>query len=283
MVDTQLGPIFRELRVRKGYSMRAAANGEMTVQFLSQFERGQTGIGFGRLMQLLGNIHVSIDELATCESRGVNNWLDEWTAALDAAFQTGESGRLAQVHYPQYLRRAVQLVNELVLLTPRERQLKMTRREQFMVGNLLSKRFLFGTFLNVVTCFTAIGLPARVREQATARILAQACPGTERGVHSGTVFAALWGLAEAEIYAHRPQKARRLIDELAQRCPLQGIRERVALCALESELAYLRCEFHRARELRADIQQAGRILANADELNWYVRHISVVWRELRRT
>ncbi|WP_427108066.1 helix-turn-helix domain-containing protein [Lysinibacillus xylanilyticus] len=59
-----LGFIFRDIRMDKGYSLKDIADGILSVSFLSKFERGDSDISLSKFYLLLERLNMTLDEFS---------------------------------------------------------------------------------------------------------------------------------------------------------------------------------------------------------------------------
>ena len=59
-----LGLIFRDIRMDKGYSLKDIADGILSVSFLSKFERGDSDISLSKFYLLLERLNITLDEFS---------------------------------------------------------------------------------------------------------------------------------------------------------------------------------------------------------------------------
>ncbi|WHQ66967.1 helix-turn-helix domain-containing protein [Lactiplantibacillus plantarum] len=59
---TEIGEIYRDLRLGKHVTLKDASNGIVSLAFLSRFERGLYDISFNHLLELLDRINVQLSE-----------------------------------------------------------------------------------------------------------------------------------------------------------------------------------------------------------------------------
>ncbi|WP_127849751.1 XRE family transcriptional regulator [Lacticaseibacillus hulanensis] len=281
MLESEFGPIYRDFRVSKGFSMREASdNKAASIQFLSQFERGNTRIGFVRLGRLLENIHVSMEELLAVRSLRSSNWLDWWAFALDYAQRTGDARMLSHVLFPERVERVVRAVNRVILLSPLQRRNELTRVEKFALTNIVNRSQHYGVFVNLIITHTAIALPASVRRHAIATLDRQSWWDDVLYLRPGTSFSAMWALAEAEVYMHNSNKAKDLMQLMGQHLSPSDLYERLTLLALEAEADLAQGLTQEADKKRADVIATLRVLDDHSEVRRYLAHTKLVWPEL---
>jgi hypothetical protein len=280
MLEAEIGPMYRQLRVNKGFTLAHAAKGVTSPQFLSQFERGQSRIGFGRLVGILENIHVSMEELMASRRVTGTNWLDWWAFTLDYAQRNSDGSVLEDVACPQRLKTVVEAINRVALLPPAARRRELTRVEKIALANIVTRSERYGVFINIIISYSAVALPASVRRHAITTISRQAWWDEVRYLRAGTSFSAMWGLAEAEIYLRNYLKAELLMRELAERLAPSDLYERLGLAMLEAEYTYARDMPQKAMEIRERVLSTLRILDDQGELKRYATHFDVVWQEL---
>ncbi|WP_054680260.1 helix-turn-helix domain-containing protein [Lacticaseibacillus sharpeae] len=240
MLENEIGPIFRELRVRKGISMHDAANGVASLQFLSQFERGETRIGFARLSELLDNIHVSMEELMAVRQLDTTNWLDWWAFALDYAQRTGKTTLLQQVEYPPRFATVVRAINRTAGLGPGATRRNLTRLEKVTLVNTITRSKRYGVFVNILISYTAIALPAAVRRHILTAMMQQTWWDEVPYLRAGTTYTAMWSLAETEVYMGNYIKAGQIVSRIRERLAPSDLFERLGIMALEAEIMFAR-------------------------------------------
>lgn len=58
----QYGKVYQALRKSKGLALKVAANQSISISTLSRFENGELNLSLEHFIQILGNIHISLDE-----------------------------------------------------------------------------------------------------------------------------------------------------------------------------------------------------------------------------
>ncbi|WP_125572096.1 helix-turn-helix domain-containing protein [Lacticaseibacillus songhuajiangensis] len=280
MADKEIGAAFRELRTQKGYTLKYAARGVVSVQFLSQFERGQSSISLARLAALLTNIHVSVVELASMPELSVINWLDLWAFQLDAVRRGLDDVYLDATIAPERLRPVVELVNRLAVVAPDERRNLLNRGEAGLIARTVTASKHYGVYTNLVVHYGAFTLASSLRRVAEQRLSEVNLTAELPYLQAGSTFGAMSSLVEVEIYLGNIQRAEQLLRQMRLRPMASDTAALITLRVLEAELALRRGDEAAANGLRDRLLGTLQLLGNQADYNRQVRYFDRVWREL---
>ncbi|WDF82367.1 hypothetical protein PQ472_10815 [Lacticaseibacillus pabuli] len=276
----QLGTAFHKIRGDKDFTLTRAGNREASVNLLSQFERGESGISFRKLNCALNNLNVGVEEYLAQPEIENGNWIERWCYELDA-YQRGEiktppDGQNA----PERWRNVTRLIGRLAAVTPAKRRKLLTKQEVQVLTRVITLSKHYGEFVNIVIFYAAHLLPNTIRRVATQRLASANEWTVLTYMRPATTTGALWALAEAEIYMKNCQKAEIIMHNLAERIMSTDVYERVALRVLESELYLARGDVEAAKGVRDGVLATLKVLGDGWELNRFEQHYQVVWSEL---
>jgi transcriptional regulator with XRE-family HTH domain len=280
MVDKEIGAAFRELRLQKGYTLKYAARGIVSVQFLSQFERGQSSISLARLAALLTNIRVSVVELASMPELSVINWLDLWAFQLDAVRRGLDDVYLDATIAPEHLRPVVAIVNRLAVVRPDERRNLLNRGDAGQIARTVTASRHYGVYVNLVVHYGAFSLASSLRRVAEQRLSEVNLTAELPYLQSGSTFGAMSALVEAEIYLDNIQRAEQLLRQMRFRPMASDTAALVTLRVLEAELALRRGDTVTANTLRQQLLHTLQLLGDVSEYQRHVQYLARVWQEL---
>ncbi len=280
MVDKEIGAAFRELRSQKGYTLKYAARGVVSVQFLSQFERGQSSISLARLAALLTNIRVSVVELASMPELSVINWLDLWAFQLDAVRRGLDDVYLDASIAPQHLQPVVAIVNRLAVVAPDERRNMLNRSDAGQIARTVTASRHYGVFVNLVVHYGAFSLASSLRRVAEQRLSEVNLTAELPYLQSGSTLGAMSALVEAEIYLGNIQRAEQLLRQMRRRLMASDTSALISMRVLEAELALRRGDMATASALREQLLRILKLLGDTTEYNRHVHYLERVWREL---
>lgn len=276
----QLGAAFHKVRGEKDFTLTRAGNKEASVNLLSQFERGETGISFRKLSGALNNMNVGVEEFLAMPEIDNGNWIERWCYGLDA-FQRGEiSAPPDGEDAPERWRKVTRLVGRLAAAKPGDRRKLLTKQEIQVLTRVITLSKHYGEFVNIVIFYSAHVLPNTIRRVATQRLATANEWTVSSYMRPGTTIGALWALAEAEIYMKNSQKAEVIMHNLAERIMATDVYERVALRVLEAELYLLRGDVEAATGVRDGVLFTLKTLGDNWELNRYEMHFKNIWEDL---
>lgn len=281
MEDKEIGPAFRKLRTQKGYTLKYAARGIVSVQFLSQFERGQSSISLARLAALLTNIHVSVAELAALPELSVINWLDLWAFQLDSVSRGVDDVLLRADIAPEHLRPVVTIVNKLAVLpNPDERRYALSKAETAVITHVVAATRHYGVYMNLVVHYTAFALASSARRIAEQRLAEVNLSAELPYLQFGSTFGAMYSLVEAEIYLGNIRRAEQMLRQMRRRLTASHTSALMALRVLEAELALRRGDDVTADTLRYGLLATIQVLGDRGEYERHLRYLNRVWSEL---
>ncbi|MFO1547052.1 Rgg/GadR/MutR family transcriptional regulator [Lactiplantibacillus plantarum] len=87
---TEIGEIYRDLRLGKHVTLKDASNGIVSLAFLSRFERGLYDISFNHLLELLDRINVQLSEFEYMYNQK-NEMTTDLLPTFQRAFQSGDT------------------------------------------------------------------------------------------------------------------------------------------------------------------------------------------------
>ena len=280
MVDKEIGAAFRELRLQKGYTLKYAARGIVSVQFLSQFERGQSSISLARLAALLTNIRVSVVELASTPELSMINWLDLWAFQLDAVRRGLDDVYLDATIAPEHLRPVVAIVNRLAVVRPDERRNLLNRGDAGQIARTVTASRHYGVYVNLVVHYGAFSLASSLRRVAEQRLSEVNLTAELPYLQSGSTFGAMAALVEAEIYLGNIQRAEQLLRQMRLRPMASDTAALITLRVLEAELALRRGDTVTANALRQQLLRTLQLLGDVSEYQRHAQYLARVWQEL---
>lgn len=68
------GPIFKEFRINRGFSLKQIACDDLSISQLSRFERGESNISLNKFLLALQTIQLSLDEFMNRANNYKKNW-----------------------------------------------------------------------------------------------------------------------------------------------------------------------------------------------------------------
>ncbi|WP_027963927.1 helix-turn-helix domain-containing protein [Halalkalibacillus halophilus] len=80
------GKKLREVRLHKGKTLKEVAGDELSVSFLSKFERGESDISFSTLEKLLGNLMMTMEEFVYISKQGEEGWFNKFFDDVEQAY-----------------------------------------------------------------------------------------------------------------------------------------------------------------------------------------------------
>ncbi|WKF84130.1 helix-turn-helix domain-containing protein [Lacticaseibacillus pantheris] len=279
MATTNFGYTYRELRRAKGYSLKAASGAEVSVQFLSQFERGESQISFERLDSLLRNIHVSLSEFVAAAGSDHLNWIDWWAYQLTEAWRLRPADIDAAVAMaPPSAQPAVMAINGIVLLDQEDQRGALTGTSLAAVTAVLRRAVRPGMFSNLVASLAAFALPQDLRIQTVTRLLEQPYVRSyARYLRPCTTAYAVVCLAEAEVVLGSATLAGEWLAKVDRQLRPADMYERLMVRKVQAGVAYAQGAVPQAERMRDQVLRAWQILDDKVEYQLFAEHIRAMF------
>ncbi|KRM87662.1 helix-turn-helix domain-containing protein [Lacticaseibacillus thailandensis] len=279
MVETNFGYTYRELRQAKGYSLKSAASGEVSVQFLSQFERGESQISFERLDHLLRNIHVSLSEYVAAAGNDQLNWLDWWAYQLTEAWRRRPADIAGAVGMaPVSVRPVVAAINSIVLLDQADQRGALTGASLSAVTGVLRRTVRPGMFSNLVAALSAFALPNELRVSTANRLLEQPpIRSYARYLRPCTTMYAVVCLAEAEAILGQPCLAGQWLSRVERHLGPVDMYERLMVRKVQAGVLFAEGAVVAAERMRAQVLRAWRVLDDPTEEQLFTEHMDAMF------